>query len=189
MMNGYDLLMTPLERGLLSAMRRHLLTHAAGDVLEIGYGTGANFPHYPMDRLNSLTALDLDSHDRARALGEHWVRFVLGRSEQLPFEDNAMDTVVETLVLCSVTDVEQSLREIHRVLRPGGLFLYIDHVLPEQPVLSAAFLQANRLWPRIAHGCNLNRRPHDGLEALGFSVLESGSGGKGIFRWGVAMRG
>lgn len=200
MTNFYDLFMSPMEDKWLAQRRAKLMAHAYGNVLEIGFGTGANLPYYDRTKLKKLTALDLevdgDAESKARAklpdgivTGGHLnLKFVAGRAESLPFESESFDVVVETLVLCSVTDLDQSIQEIYRVLKPGGLFLFMDHVLPEKPVLSGVFKGLNWIWPHVAHGCQLTRSPHLLLAEAGFSPIEIGQFGKTIFRYGVLSK-
>jgi len=184
----YDFFMAPLEKRWLSQKRSRLMGLAAGQVLEIGFGTGANLKYYPTDRVTSLTVID---PDLAKAVPDDHslrIRTEKGYAENLPFPDQAFDTVVETLVLCSVSDLNASLSEIHRVLKPGGLFIFMDHVLPENKVWAAVFRGMNLLWPHLVHGCNLTRSPHLLIEGHGFTWVQTGSFARNIFRYGVARK-
>lgn len=107
-------------------LRRRLLAGLEGTVLEIGPGTGPNLRYYPPS-VERWIGVEPNPHMRTRLLRRASdVR--PGRAERLPVEDASVDAVVATLVLCSVRDVEQALREIRRVLRPGGRFLFLEHV-------------------------------------------------------------
>lgn len=188
-MTIYDLFMTPLENRILSRIRSNIISKAYGSVLEIGYGTGANFRYYNPALISQLYALELCTNDIAKSKASFSVEFSEGRAEMLPFEAAFFDSVVETLVLCSVENLSESIGEVFRVLKPGGFFIFIDHVLPERKGLASLFKATNIFWPRIAGGCSLTREPHKAIEAAGFSIEESGSSGFDVFRWGIAKKG
>jgi ubiquinone/menaquinone biosynthesis C-methylase UbiE len=172
----YDRMMASTERDGLSARRSELLAQASGDVLEIGGGTGVNLTHYG-DGVTSLTVAEpeapmvkrLEAHIADRRPG---TRLVQAPAEKLPFEDDSFDTVVSTLVLCTVGDQPQALRELRRVLKPGGRLLFIEHVRSEDPKLAK---WQDRLLPlnvRVGHGCHCNRATLDGIRAAGFDVTD-----------------
>lgn len=184
----YDILMAPLENRWLAEKRSRLIAHASGRVLEIGFGTGANLKYYRPETIVSLTALDRDLPKTSLETGSFPVIPVKGCAEKLPFPDGTFDTVVETLVLCSVSDVSVSLSEIFRVLKPGGQLIFMDHVLPEKSVLAALFKGINVVWPHLAHGCSLTRSPHLSMVSHGFLIRESGSFADKIFRYGIAEK-
>jgi ubiquinone/menaquinone biosynthesis C-methylase UbiE len=152
------------ERLGMARRRRDLLADAQGRVLEIGAGTGLNLRHYP----NTITALTLaePAEPMARALEQR-----LGRAgevhrapaEALPFEDDSFDTVVSTLVLCTVEDPQQAIREIARVLRPGGRLLFLEHVRSETERWARWQDRLERPWAALAWGCRCNRRTLDHL--------------------------
>src|SRR3954465_12801676 len=160
------------EEAGLGAMREKLLADAAGRVLEIGGGTGVNLPYY--EGVDSLVVTEPEPamlprlQDKAR---EQAPQAELRRApaEDLPFADASFDTVVSTLVLCGVDDQSRSLREIRRVLRPGGRLLFIEHVRSADP--KVARLQ-DRISPvnRFLFGCECNRATLDTIEATGFTV-------------------
>jgi ubiquinone/menaquinone biosynthesis C-methylase UbiE len=172
----YDRMMASTERDGLSARRSELLAQASGDVLEIGGGTGVNLTHYG-DGVTSLTVAEpeapmvkrLEAHIADRRPG---TRLVQAPAEKLPFEDDSFDVVVSTLVLCTVGDQPQALRELRRVLKPGGRLLFIEHVRSEDPKLAK---WQDRLLPlnvRVGHGCHCNRATLDGIRAAGFDVTD-----------------
>ena len=182
---GYDALMAPLEKRWLTKYRALLMAYANGDVLEIGFGTGANLNYYLPEKIKSLVALDVDQQKLIRDSANIEVNYVAGSAEKMPFEDNCFDTVVETLVFCSVSDLEASVSEVLRVLKPGGKFIFMDHVLPEENLLATLFKGANIVWHHIAHGCSLTREPHRVIEKYDLVVIDSGTFANGIFRYGV----
>ena len=177
---AYDRIMSGAEEGGLAAHRRTLLASASGDVLEIGGGTGANLPFYG-DGVRSLTITEPETpmaQRLQRRLAETTgtpanARFVQAPAERLPFDDESFDTVVSTLVLCTVDDQAQSLRELKRVLRPGGRLLFMEHVRAGDGERLARW--QDRMRPinvRMAHGCRCNRRTVDGIRDAGFEVTD-----------------
>jgi ubiquinone/menaquinone biosynthesis C-methylase UbiE len=174
----YDPFMRSAEEGCLAEWRRELLVDAAGDVLEIGAGTGANLAHYTT-RVASLTLSEPDPHMRARleerlalaAIAPDRVVVSGAGVDALPFADAAFDTVVTTLVLCSVTSVARALAEVRRVMRPGGRLLFLEHVAAEeQPGRLAWQQRLEPFWRRISGNCHLTRRTHESIRDAGFVV-------------------
>lgn len=156
-----------------AAWRRQLLRHARGVVVEIGAGTGANLPHYPaVDRLvltDPSRAMRRRLAPRAAAAG---VEVVAAPADRLPFADGTVDTVVCGLVLCTVPDQTAALREIRRVLRPGGSLLLFEHVRSEDPAAAAWQDRLDAPWRVAARGCHLNRDTLGAVCAAGFDVVE-----------------
>ncbi len=108
----------------------------------------------------------------ARPTSGRTVRAVRAPAERLPFEDGSFDTVVSTLVLCSVGDQDEALAEVRRVLRPGGRFLFLEHVRAEDAKRARWQDRLNRPWRVVAMGCNANRATLARIEAAGFEVEE-----------------
>ena len=163
--------------GERAGMRRHrhdLLTQARGRTLEIGSGTGLNLVHYP-DDLDGLVLAEPDPSMRRRL--ENAVRrsgrraqVIDARAERLPFGDATIDTVVSTLVLCTVDAPDVALREIGRVLRPDGQLLFIEHVRSDSPMLARWQDRLARPWQRFAEGCRCNRATLELMDACGFRL-------------------
>jgi ubiquinone/menaquinone biosynthesis C-methylase UbiE len=156
--------------------RRKALAHARGRVLEIGGGTGFNFPYYPA-AVEELVVTEpapgmLDRARRRVAETSLPVTTLQASAERLPFEDSSFDTVVSTLVLCSVDDVDRSLAEIHRVLRPGGQLIFVEHVRSDDPRIAKWQDRLERPWMVVADGCHPNRATLDHIEAAPFEVVE-----------------
>lgn len=179
---GYDRLMAAGERGSLGEHRDEIVGQASGRVLEIGAGTGLNLARYGP----GVTELVLTEpfEPMARRLRE---RLAAGEgpatgtvlevsAEELPFEDASFDTVVATLVLCTIPDPERALREVARVLKPDGRLLFIEHVRAETPRLARAQDLLHGPWFFIGHGCNTNRDTVATMRAMGFEIddLERG---------------
>ena len=158
----------------LRSRRRALLSNARGRVVEIGAGTGLNAAHYP-DGLADLVLTEPDAAMRgklARSLRRHGreARIVDAPAECLPLADASVDTVVSTLVLCTVPNPERTLSEIARVLRPGGQLLFIEHVRAKSRFLAACQDYLFAPWRRFAAGCCCNRPTVELMHACGFAV-------------------
>lgn len=151
--------------------RRRLVAPAAGRVLEVGVGPGWNLPYYPaVDELVATDSLD-GMLARARLRAGREVVTVKAPVEELPFEDGSFDTVVGSLLLCSVADQDRALAEMGRVLRPGGQYLFLEHVRADDPALARKQDRWQRAWKVIAFGCNPNRETLSRIEAH-FDVAE-----------------
>lgn len=170
----YDPLISGLERAGLRERRHHVLRELSGDVLEIGAGTGLNVPHY--EHAARLVLLEPDRHMRERLQrrldqASAPTTVVAGVAEELPFPDGSFDAVVATLVFCTLDDPARALTEIHRVLKPDGQLVLIEHVRGNgargklQDVLSP-------LHARLGAGCRPNRRTADLVRAASFDLDE-----------------
>ena len=176
----YDRQMAGTEKAGLRAFRERLLAGASGDVLEIGGGTGANLPCYG-PAVTSLTITEpqppmlrrLERKVREHSAGQHGAaaRVLRAPAEDLPFDDHTFDVAVSTLVLCGVDDQPRALRELHRVLRPGGRLLFIEHVRSDDP--GTARLQDRMNWlNRLVVCCDCNRPTLDSIRSAGFIVAQ-----------------
>jgi ubiquinone/menaquinone biosynthesis C-methylase UbiE len=168
----YDRLTRKSEEAGLTAMREGLLAEAGGRVLEIGGGTGANLRFY--DGVESLVVTEPEPAMLRRLQQKAREQAPLAEvtqapAEDLPFEDASFDTVVSTLVLCGVDDQARSLREIRRVLRPGGRLLFLEHVRSDDPGL-ARFQDRINWLNRFVAGCECNRQTLATIEATSFTV-------------------
>ena len=157
----YDPFLWVGERAGLRAHRKELLGHARGCTVEIGGGTGLNLRHYP-DDLDELVLIEPDAAMRSRfekrlKRSGRRARLVDASAERLPFADGSVDTVVSTFVLCTVDAPDLAVREMARVLRPGGQLLFIEHVRSESPTLAYWQDRLARPWRRFARGCRCNR--------------------------------
>ena len=163
--------------GELAGMRRRraaLVGAAFGRVLEIGAGTGLNIAHYP-DEIAELVLTEPEPAMRrrlARRLQRHGriAQIIDAPAEQLPLADASVDTVVSTLVLCTVSEPVSALREIARVLRPGGQLLFIEHVRSSSRFLAACQDKFLGPWRRFGGGCICNQPTLDLMRACGFTV-------------------
>jgi ubiquinone/menaquinone biosynthesis C-methylase UbiE len=162
------------EKGGLSKKRERLLQAARGEVLEIGAGTGLNLAHYPSG-LKRLVLTEPEEHKAARLLKKAKelgveAEFVRASAEALPFDDESFDTIVATLVFCTVGEPEQAIAELRRVLRPGGRWLFIEHIRSDRPAIGRIQDRIRRPWASVADGCQCNRRTIEMIEAGGFTV-------------------
>lgn len=180
----YDPLLWAAERAGMARRRQHLLARASGRVLELGAGTGINLRHYPeavAELVLSEPAAPMVSRlkRRARRSGRE-CSVVPAGAEGLPFEDDIFDTVVSTLVLCTVNDPRRSIDEIARVLRPGGRFLFLEHVRADSRRLARWQDRLHRPWHAFAAGCNANRAT---VELLRESPLRIGEVERDHWSW------
>ena len=171
----YDRQIAKTEQAGLHAFRERLLAGLTGDVLEIGGGTGANLPCYG-PAVTSLTLTEPDPpmlRRLERAVREHRPSATVLRApaEDLPFDDHTFDVAVSTLVLCGVDDQPRALRELRRVLRPGGQLVFIEHVRADDA--ATARLQDRMNWlNRLVVCCDCNRPTLDSIRAVGFAVTQ-----------------
>ena len=169
----YDRQIARAEQAGLRAFRQRLLAGATGQVIEIGGGTGLNLPHYGSD-VESLTVTEpmVPMVRRLeRRIQEHGyaAKVLRAPAEDLPFDDDTFDTAVSTLVLCGVDDQPRALRELRRVLRPGGRLLFFEHVRSDDP--ARARLQDRMNWlNRLVVCCDCNRATLGSIEQAGFAV-------------------
>jgi ubiquinone/menaquinone biosynthesis C-methylase UbiE len=170
----YDRLTAGAEEAGLREHRQRLLASARGRVLEIGAGTGANLPFYG-DGVEALTCAEPEA-PMARRLAQKIARqqraieLVEAPAERLPVGDAQFDTVVSTLVLCTVPDQAQVLSELRRVLKPGGALLFLEHVRSEDTSLAAWQDRLNGINRFMACGCNCNRATVAAIRSAGFTV-------------------
>ena len=183
----------------MAAHRRELLASATGEILEIGFGTGLNLPCYP-GHVRRLTAIDPnpEMHRKALAMIEQTGldvdKRVLG-SEELPFDKGSFDCVVSTFTLCSIPQVQRALAEIHRVLKPGGRFLLLEHGLSSDPKVRKWQHRLNRFQRLVGDNCHLDRnikqlvgqQPFQTVEIEEF-YLEKTPKTHGYLSKGVAMK-
>jgi SAM-dependent methyltransferase len=171
----YDPFLWLGERLGMASRRRALLAAARGRVLEIGAGTGLNLDHYPagIDELvltEPVEPMARALERRAARLGID-VRVHRSPAERLPFPDRSFDTVVSTLVLCTVEDPGRAVAEIRRVLRPGGQLLFIEHVRSERARWAWWQDRLERPWAAFGGGCRCNRRTLEQLAHGGLTTM------------------
>lgn len=165
-----------LDRPQVARQRQELLAVATGNVLEIGFGTGLNLPHYPAST-GKITIVEPNEGMKRRA-ERRMTRATIQidrhnlSSEQLPFGDGEFDCVVSTFTLCSVGAVEQALNEAYRVLKPGGKFLFLEHGLSPHRGVQKWQRRLNWLQMRLGDGCRLDRPMKKLVASQPFSSLD-----------------
>ncbi|MGK7913292.1 MAG: class I SAM-dependent methyltransferase [Synechococcus sp.] len=160
----------------LTNYRQDVLARAKGRVLEIGFGTGLNLPHYPTS-VEKLTAIDVNPGmtaiaNRRIARAPFPVERITLDGESLPMADESFDTVVSTWTLCSIANVAEALLETQRVLKPGGELLFIEHGLSPDRNVEVWQQRLNGMQKTFADGCNLNRNIPQIIEDASFSVKQ-----------------
>lgn len=191
MISTYDSFMRIFERGQLGDMRAHLIKSAYGHVLEIGSGTGVNLAHYDYKQIKDMVLSDKTiDPSLIKRLEPLNVRYQIQAFDvdSIPYEDKRFDTIVVTLVFCSVVNVQKGLSEIKRVLKDDGQLIFIEHVLPEEKPLKTVFNVLTPIWKHIASGCHLNRDFIKSLELENFKVVDMSRFNKTAFVSGIAYK-
>jgi len=171
----HDRMTRSAERRFLGAHRGWLASRAAGRVLDLGAGTGANFPYIAPNL--EIVAAEPDPYmldrarQRARAL-DRSITFLPDPAESLSLGRASVDTVLATLVLCTVDDLTRALAEIRRVLKPGGRLLFLEHVRLEHPLWGRVQDAVTPVWKSLLAGCHPNRDTVGAIERAGFSIPE-----------------
>ena len=172
----YEPLMQATEKGGNAARRAAVLAHARGTVVELGAGTGLNLSYYPPDV--ELVLTEPEPPMARRLLGRlqqsgRQAPVLQAPADRIPLPDSSVDTVVCTLVLCTVPDLDATLTEIRRLLRPDGQLLFIEHVAAEPGSRLRRWQdRLERPWRRLAHGCHTNRDTEYALRNAGFALAE-----------------
>lgn len=160
----------------LGELKRALLGDLQHKVLEIGPGAGASLAYYP----NNIHWIGIEPNpfmhsyleQEAQQQGLSHIELRLGSAEDLPIESESINTVVSTYVLCSVTDLSRSLQEIKRILKPGGKFVFIEHVGGECGTWTRRVQDGiNPVWKTLFDNCHLNRAPWKILEQIGLETV------------------
>lgn len=177
----YDLLCALAERAGLGEWRRWLAQGARGRTLDLGCGTGRSLPFFP----SAVRAIGLDpSLDSLRRARRRAPRapLVAGSAEALPFRDDVFDTVVSSLVFCSVPDPARGLAEARRVLRRAGQLRMLEHVRARGPWRARCQDAIQPAWTRLTGGCHPNRETERAVEAAGFRIEPGEHRARGTMR-------
>lgn len=181
-MNLYDRWILPpvldlvMRQHQLAKYRRRVVTAASGHVLEVGVGSGLNFPLYgkqveivfgidPSPRLLAIAR-------RRAAIAGVRAELMQGSATAIPLADKTIDTVVMTWALCSIPDPLLALREMRRVLKPGGRLLFVEHGLSPEPGVERWQHRLTPLWRHIAGGCHLDRKMDGLIRTAGFDLTD-----------------
>jgi ubiquinone/menaquinone biosynthesis C-methylase UbiE len=159
----------------IARLRRETLSKASGEILEIGFGTGLNLPHYPA-HVRCIKVVEPEPRLNARAqkrIAQSGIAVELHilSAEKLPFTDGSFDSVVSTWTLCSIPDVDQAMKEIYRVLKPDGRFFFVEHGLNPEPGIQVWQKRLNWFYQLTACGCHLDRNIPAILRDNGFDDL------------------
>jgi ubiquinone/menaquinone biosynthesis C-methylase UbiE len=163
-----------MRQNQLEKYRREVVAAANGRVLEVGVGSGLNFPLYgkqveivfgidPSPRLLAI------ARRRAASAGVR-AEFLQGSATAIPLAENTVDTVVMTWTLCSIADPLAALREMRRLLKPGGTLLFVEHGLSPEPGVERWQHRLTPIWCHVAGGCHLDRKMDDLIRSAGFDV-------------------
>jgi ubiquinone/menaquinone biosynthesis C-methylase UbiE len=164
----------------LQPYRERVVSAAEGRVLEIGIGSGLNLPLYPERVVEVLGLEPSESLIRMskKAAGRPGlnIKFIEGSAEIIPLDSNCIDSVVTTWTLCTIPDAAGALQEMHRVLKPGGQLLFVEHGLAPEAKIRRWQNCLNPIWQRIAGGCHLNRPIRELIEKAGFEITDINTG-------------
>lgn len=155
--------------------REKVVPMAHGNVLEIGVGPGLNIPIYDKEKIQKLTAID-PSEDiwKKGGVDEGKLPFdfeyINASAEELPFEDNRFDTVIVTYSLCTIPNAEKALKEIRRVLKNEGEFIFCEHGMAPDANVRRVQELVNPVWKQFGGGCNLHRNIPKLIESSGFKI-------------------
>ncbi len=175
----------------MQALRGRYVSRAAGDVLEIGIGSGLNLEHYS-EGVTSITGLDpaaeltVMAERRARKLAAP-VDVLQVSGEEIPADDGRYDSLVCTWTLCTIPNVYRAVTEMHRVLKPGGSLYFVEHGKAPDEAVQRWQRRIEPVWKIIGGGCHLTRKADDLLQEAGFTIGELDSGYEPGPRWAAFM--
>jgi ubiquinone/menaquinone biosynthesis C-methylase UbiE len=155
--------------------REKVVPRARGRVLEVGIGSGLNLPFYDSTKVSKVWGLDPAPEmtrmaERAARSLPFEVEFIGLPGDEIPLEDNSIDTVLVTYTLCTIPDTAPALRQMSRVLRPGGELIFCEHGAAPDASVRRWQDRLNPIWKRLGGGCNLNRPIPALIEAGGFRI-------------------
>ena len=157
--------------------REKVVPHCEGRVLEIGMGTGLNLGYYDPAKVDMVFGLEPAPQmlKRAKPLADNApfpVEFIDLPGEEIPLDDNAVDTVLLTYTLCTIPDTLKAMQGMRRVLKPGGKLLFSEHGRAPDAAVQKWQDRINGTWGKIAGGCNMNRKIPELIEAGGFKITD-----------------
>jgi len=175
MATTYDFFMESTERRCLGAWRGEILAAAKGSVLEIGAGTGINLPYFP-EQLTSLLMCEPDPQMRRKLIGKvagaNRIDIAISAcsAERIDMPDESFDTIVSTLVLCSVNSLQSSLKEAYRLLKPGGALIFMEHIIAADSKTKLWQRRIEPFWKICAGDCHLTRDTATAIKVTGFQI-------------------
>ncbi len=184
----------------LSRQRKKVVPRAKGRVLEVGIGSGLNLPFYDPAKVTRVWGVDpsieLRRVAQKKAVGMPFgVDFIGLSGEEIPLENNSADTVLVTYTLCSIPDVRKALKEMNRVLKPGGELIFCEHGQAPDDHIRRWQERLNPVWTKISGGCHLNRPVIDLIKESGFDIRHLESAYSSPLKivsfnyWGMAVHG
>ncbi|TFE02315.1 class I SAM-dependent methyltransferase [Jeotgalibacillus salarius] len=180
----YDIAMAPFERAAFQKIRKNLLGNVEGNVLEIGFGTGANFPFYEkaayVEAIEPNPEMIEKSSEKIKRASVP-VQTYTAKAEELPFPDQSFDAITGTLVFCTIPDPVKALKEMKRVSKPGATFHFFEHIKVEHQAAAKAQDFLTPAWKAVCDGCHLNRPTIQLFEEAGFKVERVERHGRGVF--------
>ena len=182
---------------VIQEQRKKVVPQAEGIVLEVGMGSGLNIPFYNKEKIDFVWGLEPSEGMRKIAKfnikkAPFEIRWLDLPSEEIPLGDNSVDTVVLTYTLCTISDWQQALQQMRRVLKPEGKLLFCEHGQAPDMQVQKWQNKINPVWKKIAGGCNLNRPIRDCLQQGGFDIRQidtkylPGPKFAGFNYWGIA---
>jgi ubiquinone/menaquinone biosynthesis C-methylase UbiE len=162
-----------------SAMRQRkkVVPRARGCVLEVGIGSGLNLPFYDPAKVRKVWGLDPSEEMMGKAVTAaravpFEVEFISLPGHEIPLADDSIDTVLTTYTLCTIADTDDALRQMRRVLRPGGELIFCEHGAAPDQIVRLQQNWVNPVWKRLGGGCHLNRDIPDLITAAGFTIKQ-----------------
>jgi len=180
----YDFFMYPLEQGKFKNIRIKLLKKSYGKVIEIGSGSGVNFPLYK--KVESVTAIEpspymIERSKKNRYAASVPIEVIQSSAEKLPYNDDTFDTVVATLVFCTIPNPQMAIKEIKRICKPNGKILLFEHVRMDNPFLARLQQTLTPYWSKICDGCQLDRETVHTFTTDSFHLIEINRYYNGLF--------
>ena len=159
----------------INYQRSKIVPHAKGNILEIGIGSGINIPFYNKANVEKIYGLDpseeLNNIAQKKAINNNLeIDFLLNGAEEIPLPSDSMDTILITYTLCTIQDLESSLKEIRRVMKDDAVMLFCEHgIAPDENVMKWQN-RVNPLWGKLFGGCNINRNIPEIIQSSGFTL-------------------
>ena len=155
--------------------RNKIVPHAKGKILEIGIGSGINIPFYNKANVEKIYGLDpseeLNNIAQKKAINNNLeIDFLLNGAEEIPLPSNSMDTILITYTLCTIQDLESSLKEIKRVMKDDAVMLFCEHGIAPDANVMRWQNRVNPLWGKLFGGCNINRNIPEIIQSSGFTL-------------------
>ena len=166
---------------VIQSQREKVIPAAEGRVLEVGMGSALNIPFYDPDKIDFVWGLEPSQAMRKKARknlahAPFEVRLLDLPGEEIPLDDNSVDTVVLTYTLCTIPDWRNAMQQMRRVLKPGGKLLFCEHGQAPDEQVRKWQDRVNPLWKKVAGGCHLNRPIPDYIETGGFVIQSLDTG-------------